>query len=406
MRKLRAILVFPVVIVFVLQRPAVLGGETPPPGISKPVDEQATAETRALFFNLHHLAPDKILFGHQNDTLFGVGWAGDPDRSDLKTACGKLPAVYGWDAGLAGKQASGDGEDLLPIRIREAYARGGVNTLSWHMGNPLTGKNFYDRTPAAQAILPGGKANLAYQRELDRFAAFVRDLRDKNGVPIPIIFRPFHEHTGSWFWWGRGNCSEQEYVALWRFTVTYLRDEKHLHNLLYAYSPAKNLTGREEDYLWGYPGDENVDVLGYDHYCQDVTEALPGLRIVMRLAHERGKIPAFTETGVPKGMSQAKPGNYYTERLLNPLKNDPLAKGIAYVMLWQNQNENHYWIPYGDHTLLADFKVMASDPFFVFEDGLENLYTDKPGGKSVEQQPRDFNSSTRSLETGEMPARP
>ncbi len=71
---------------------------------------------------------------------------------------------------------------------------------------------------------------------------------------LPIIFRPFHG----------ANVTVDEYVQLWRFTVDYLRDEKGLHNLLFAYST--DVFTDEEDYLELYPGHEYVDVLGYDDY--------------------------------------------------------------------------------------------------------------------------------------------
>lgn len=46
------------------------------------------------------------------------------------------------------------------------------------------------------------------------------------GELIPVIFRPYHEHNGDWFWWGKGVNSEEDYIKLWQFTVEYLRDEK------------------------------------------------------------------------------------------------------------------------------------------------------------------------------------
>jgi mannan endo-1,4-beta-mannosidase len=341
------------------------------------VDSKATKETRALYLGLSQMAKTRILFGHQNSTLYGVGWKADndPTRSDVKTACGYLPAVYGWDMNTMGKIKSGKGQGLLPVRIREAYGRGGINTVSWHMWNPVTGKNFYDTTRAVGAILPGGSRHGQYKKELDRVAAFFRSLKDESGAPIPIIFRPFHEHTGKWFWWGKENCTAEGYAKLWRFTVEYLRDEKELHNVLYAYSPAKNPKGQEKEYLWGYPGDTYVDILGYDHYCQDVTEALPGLRLVVRLARDRGKVPAFTETGVPKGLAQAKSGSYYTARLLKPLKQDNSAREVAYVLLWQNSSRERFWIPYEGHKLAEDFRSFAADPLMAFEKDLGEIYS-------------------------------
>lgn len=352
-----------------------LGAEDWPPAIPRLVDSKATPQTRAMYLHLQQaVKAGRILIGHQNSTLFGVGWRGDAQRSDFKAACGKMPAVYGWDMNTRGKVLSADGEDLLPLRIREAYDRGGISTLSMHLGNPVTGRNFYDTTPAVPAIIPGGEKHQAYRDELDRFASFVGSLRGSDGALIPFIFRPFHEHNKSWFWWGRGNCTPEEFVALWRFTVTYLRDQKGLHNLLYAYSPDSLPGNRKADYLWGYPGDDFVDVLGYDHYCQDVAEALSGLRIIVALAEERGKLPAFTETGVPDGLAKARPGKYFTERLLKPLKEDASARRVAYVMLWQNRVSERYWVPLEGDPLLPDFRAFVADPAIALEEDLPHLF--------------------------------
>ncbi len=342
----------------------------------KPNDDKASPETKFLYNNLGNLAKDKILFGHQDTTLRGIGWrGGDGVKSDVKSATGKLPAVYGWDLNNFFSAKSQAKDELMISRIKQAYQRGGINTLSWHMFNPVTGKNFYDTTKAVTAILPGGKKHPVLTLQLDKFADFVRQLVDDQGIAIPLIFRPYHEHTGSWFWWGKKHVSEEEYIALWRFTVNYLRDEQGLHNILYAYSPAKIISGSQEEYLWGYPGDDYIDILGYDHYTQDLTQALPALRTLVELAKARNKVPALTETGIPKGLSNAEPGNYFTERLLNPLKNDAIAQQIAYMMFWRNRDDEHFWIPTKDHKLFDDFTLMAKNPLFAFESDIPNIYS-------------------------------
>ena len=334
-----------------------------------PSDKESTPEARALYANLLASAGKKILFGHQNTTFYGVNWNSDPDplRSDVRSACGKLPAVYGWDFSNWDQYRTKEGESLMAVRIREAFERGGINTMSWHMWNPVTGKNFYDNTPAVYAILPGGEKHEKYKADLDQFAACISSLKDTNGTLIPIIFRPFHEHTADWAWWGKGHCSAEEYAKLWRFTVDYLRNQKGLHQLLYAYSPSRDAGKSEADYLYGYPGDGYVDIFGFDKYSQDVQEAFPGLRIAVRLAKERGKVAALTEFGVAKGLVNAKPGKYFTERLLKPLKEDPTVRGVAYLLTWRNGSPNQFWIPYEKGPLMSDFKEFAADPLIGFE---------------------------------------
>ena len=61
------------------------------------VDSLATPETVALFRNLQNISRTGVLFGHQDDTAYGVNWKAEPGRSDVKEVCGDYPAVYGWD---------------------------------------------------------------------------------------------------------------------------------------------------------------------------------------------------------------------------------------------------------------------------------------------------------------------
>ncbi len=118
-----------------------------------------------------------------------------------------------------------------------------------------------------------------------------------------MIFRIFHELNGSWFWWGGKNCEPDELKQLWRFTVSYLRDEKKVHNLLFAYNTDRFAT--KEAYLERYPGDEWVDIIGFDIYQRgDSTKNEPfiketdqSLTILESIASEKNKIPALTEFG-------------------------------------------------------------------------------------------------------------
>lgn len=129
---------------------------------------------------------------------------------------------------------------------------------------------------------------------------FFAGLKAADGTLAPVLFRPFHEHTGSGFWWGEAQCTPDEYRALWRFTVEYLRDVKRVHNLLYVYSP--DLYRDAEHYMERYPGDEWVDVLGLDAYHrQQDWDFLSGgermLSTLQRLGREHGKPTASPRPG-------------------------------------------------------------------------------------------------------------
>jgi mannan endo-1,4-beta-mannosidase len=321
------------------------------------------------------------MFGHQDALAYGVKWKVEEGRSDVKDVAGSHPAVFGWELGdlELGTAENLDDVDFENMKrwIKQGYEAGGVITISWHMNNPVSGGNAWDTTRAVYAILPGGEKHELYRTWLDAFAEFDGDLQTSLGRPIPIIFRPFHEHSGSWFWWGGANVTADEYVELWRFTVDYLRGEKGLHNLLYAYST--DVFSDEADYLEHYPGHEYVDILGYDDYqALRADESVPlmttRLATLVAMAEESGKVAALTETGL-EGVSVP---NWWTGRLLKAIESDSLSRRISYALVWRNANEvdipGHHYGPYAGHPSAPDFVQFAADPFVLLLDELPDLY--------------------------------
>jgi mannan endo-1,4-beta-mannosidase len=195
---------------------------------------------------------------------------------------------------------------------------------------------------------------------------------------VPVVFRPFHETSGGWFWWGARHATPEQYRQLWRFTVEYLRDRKGVHNLLWAYST--DVFDTPEAYLERYPGDAYVDVLGFDDYQSVRTPATRAvftrrLRDVVELAEARGKVPALTETGV-----EAIPDStWWTGTLLAGIKDDAIGRRIAWVLVWRNatferEHRHHFFAPYPGQASVADFKRFRADPLVRFEDDLPDLY--------------------------------
>ena len=362
----------------------VAGCVTRSPSISEsagPCDPDATHQTRALFQNLKTLARESVLFGHQDALAYGVNWKVEEGRSDVKDVAGSHPAVFGWELGdlELGKPENLDGVDFENMKswIRQGYEAGGVITISWHMNNPVSGGNAWDTTRAVYAILPGGEKHEVYRSWLDTFAEFAEDLRSGDGQLIPIIFRPFHEHTGSWFWWGGENVSDDEYVELWRFTADYLRNEKELHNLLWAYST--DVFTDEACYFEHYPGHEYVDILGYDDYrALTSDEGIPlmtrRLRMLVEIAEASGKLPALTETDL-EGVGDP---DWWTGRLLRAIRANSVSRRISYALVWRNANRadipGHHFGPYAGHPSAPDFARFAEDPFVLMLDGLPDLY--------------------------------
>lgn len=330
-----------------------------------PIDKKATKETINLYRNLKKIANKGFMFGHQDDLAYGVGWKHDTSansagRSDIKDVTGDYPAVYGWELGHLeiNKPFNLDSVPFNTMQelIRQGYDRGGVITISWHLNNPLTGKSAWDAKPGAVAsVLPGGAKNGLYKSWLDKVAAFMNGLKASEGEFIPVIFRPFHELNGNWFWWGGKNCSPDEFKKLWMFTVSYLRDEKKLHHLLYAYNTDR-YSSREE-YLEKYPGDGWLDVIGFDIYQRNSTNEKFIMDMGMMLstlegiAKEKNKIPALTEFG-----GNFSDTDWWTGTFLKAIG----QYKISYVLGWRNagkksNGEFEVYVPYRGHVSEKDF---------------------------------------------------
>lgn len=332
-------------------------------------------ETIALLQALKSLSGQYLLLGHQDATAYGVDWSAEPDKSDVKSTTGSYPAVYGWDLGHLeiGKSANLDNVsfNLMRTRIIEAYHRGGINTISWHATNPVNGKSTWDTTRhSVREILPNAQHHGTYNAYLDRLATFFKTLKTEDGTAIPIIFRPFHEHTGSWFWWGEAFCTPEEYKVLWQYTVEYLRDKKGLTNLLFAYS--SSTIKSKAHYLARYPGDSYVDIMGFDEYCMGDEAAYMkrmdnSLCILTEIANERDKVAAITETGY----EQIPNAHWFTQVLYPTIKAYP----VAWVLLWRNaiNRSNHYYAPYPTHPAADDFRKFHQLPAVWFEDELAPL---------------------------------
>jgi len=349
-----------------------------------PVDRNATTETKALYSNLKRIQKNHILVGHQDATLYGHTWAGDDNRSDIKDVCGSHPALIGFDFALITNKPSGmtaHRSELLLKRMIETYNRGAVITMCWHTDNPLNGETAWVDTTkvvvnTVKELIPGGKAHEAYKEKLKLIAQMAQNSRGAEGKLIPIIFRPFHEMEGSWFWWGRPHRTTGEFKSLWRFTVEYLRDTLGVHNFLYAFSTDCKFKTRE-DYLIDYPGDKYVDVLGMDEYwdfrpdgANNPLLAAEKVKIVSDLAQEKDKVAAMTETG----LESITDSTFFTKTLLPVLR----YKGskLAYVMLWRNDNhmKYHFYAPFPGHNSVPDFMKFYNEDYTLFENDMKGIF--------------------------------
>ena len=327
----------------------------------------------ALVLSLRQTVIDgKTLFGHQDDNVCGVGWraaSGDDfERSDVFDACGKRPALVEYELGGI---ESGDSLNICSCSfesIRQAaldhYSRGGVVSFIWSTGNLLTGGDVLDTDPGAvKAVLKGGSCHAQFMESLAAVADFLGSLKTPSGEPMPVIWRPYREHTAAWFWWGQDSCTPAEFAEMWRMTYRYLVRERGLKNLLWAYSPNVGVWNMA-DYLERYPGDGYVDIVGFDCYEKAertfendaqwygtleesddlyVTRLVDGLAIIFDVARANNKIPALTECG----FVGIKSPHWWQECLYDTIDMFPLA----YCVVGRNDADD----PEQFHTPYAGF---------------------------------------------------
>ena len=332
--------------------------------------ESAQTPADSLMDRLAGLVEEgKIMYGHQDDLMYGHSWKLEDDasefvQSDVYAVCGKYPAVYGMDLGgiELGWTHNLDKNDFDNMRAAAVahHERGGVVTFSWHPRNPLTGGDSWDVTSdqVVASILPGGEKHEYFMTWLSNAADFMESIKTADGQAVPLVWRPWHEHTGSWFWWGQNLCTTEQYKALWQMTYDYMVKDRGLTNLVWAYSPG---AGGLDAALFEerYPGDEIVDMVGFDCYqygdnASYVSDMKAALDITGKFAKDHGKLMAVTETGY-EGIKDAK---WWTSVLYEAVKDYP----VSYVLTWRNacDQPTHFYAPYPGHESAEDFKAFAA----------------------------------------------
>ena len=310
------------------------------------------------------------MFGHQDDPFYGLTWEWELDRSDILETVGDYPAVMGFDLGGIEMGNEKNLDDVPFTRIREElikhHERGGIVTISWHPRNPVTEGTAWDVSDnlVIHKILNVESVRAKFIQWIIRVGDFLATLKTEDGKKVPIIFRPWHENNGSWFWWGQNLCSDEDYRAFWNL----LQDEliaRGFDNLLWSFSP--NLDGgwNEERFLKRYPGNDRVALIGEDAYQwgteEDFVRALTkDLDFLQEFAEKNNKIFALTECGI-KNLPDA---TWWT-RVLKPIMD---KYPISYFHTWRNYKEE-FFAPDPNQKSAEDFKKLyeASNVLFLKE---------------------------------------
>ena len=300
------------------------------------------------------------MFGHQDDPFYGISWQWEQGRSDVLETCGDHPAVMGFDIGgiETGAEVNLDSVPFTLLReeLLAHVQRGGIATISWHPRNPLTGGTAWDVSDSTvvHSILPNGSHHKLFCQWMEHVATFLLSLRDDNGHALPVIFRPWHENNGSWFWWGKDLCTPEEYRRLWNMLQDYLLSAG-LKNLVWSYSP--NVAGfTHEKFLERYPGDDRIDIIGLDAYQQQNAEAdfirltNADLDVLCSYASTAQRLVALTECGF-----ENLPDSMWWTRVLLPIVE---RHELSYCLVWRNANAAHYFAPAPETKDASDFREM------------------------------------------------
>ena len=377
-------------------------------------NKKATKETLALASYLHSLSDaNQVMFGHQN-ALHKQVYSPAEGGSDVKENTGSYPGVVGLDT------LSLTGNEMSAATIEEAVQRcidmcvkaaseGSIITLSTHFPN-FTDKRFEPREGfytfkssdfpdsknlngnCAENILPGQEYNDRFTAYLDIIVDFAKGLQKEK---IPVIFRPFHENNGGWFWWG-SMVPESTYKALFRYTVDYLT-AAGVNNFLYTYSPNGPFVGVGK-YLERYPGDDYVDIIAFDYYDDYnkpnmayretyLNELRSSCEAVAKIAESKGKIPAISETG--SRVMRADGDNNGLAIMNNPMTghdwftevmNVASETGMPYYLLWANFFDTNCYVPYKrtettGHEMVNEFIDFYNEPNSIFANDT-NFYTE------------------------------
>lgn len=245
---------------------AVLGGGADRPS-TRPVTPNASPEAVALLEYLYSISGNKTLTGQHCNPLFGSIRLGS-----VQKATGRYPAVFGQDFGFS-EPGTWDGINFRQQIVDEAIRRsheGFIITLMWHAVRPTDDEpvEFHDSIQGKltdeqwrDLLTPGTRLNERWKSQVDVIAWHLVQLRNAH---VPVLWRPYHEMNGGWFWWGR-RTQDEGYRKLYRMLFDRLVNFHKLNNLIWVHN-CNELNDNVDSYRALYPGDDVVDVLATDVY--------------------------------------------------------------------------------------------------------------------------------------------
>ncbi len=240
-------------------------------------NQNADVNAKKLYDYINDVYGLAIITGQQEST-----WMGSPDyeMDYIFENTGKYPAIRGLDF------MNNDFDGVVKRSI-EWHEKGGIVTICWHTGVISSGyQESKDDAPDFDKLLTVGTDEYnAVIESWDKAAVALQELRDAG---VPVLWRPFHEFDGQWFWWGKGGSDN--FIKLWQMMYDRYTNEFELNNLIWVLG----YSGEVKD-GW-YPGNEFCDIIGSDTYDNSTHvkawEKLAALETGKPMTfHECGKVP-------------------------------------------------------------------------------------------------------------------
>lgn len=313
------------------------------------------------------------------------------------TASGKEMSIIGIDLADYGIQLESltdlQKDNYIKSLVKYAH-EGGIVTASSHFDNPAGTGGFVPGTKGAmrgwlgfedaweELLTDGTVLNTKFREELDLDAEFLLMLKRND---VPVLWRPFHEFNGGWFWWSptqtiynytvdengivtpgtkkaQKTLDSSYFIRLWQYVYDYYTDVYGLDNLLWVYSPN---AGNDALSASCYPGDDYVDMAGYDIYGSTEASAVSSYNVLKKVAPE--KLFAYTEYGVssrvPKGGNE-KTAKYAYDELIS--WRDRYGMKTAYILTWTTPWSFAYSDD-SDEIISKDYFYSKNDIFELFK---------------------------------------
>ncbi|MBQ2954040.1 MAG: beta-mannosidase [Clostridia bacterium] len=251
------------------------------------INPNATQEARQLMIFLCDNYGRNVISGQQCQ----AGAYGLDNQSIWRATGGTYPAVLGMDVGnySPSRARAGDQPTVTESAIEYWEKHGGIITLSWHWyADERYGAAFYtDSTTFSLAKAMNGQDPAGYQMLLDGIDTIAVQLLRLQDAGVPVLWRPLHEASGGWFWWGASG--PEPYLELYKLMYDRLTNHHGLNNLIWVWNG--------QDAAW-YPGDEYVDIIGEDIYPGEKVYTSQAARFIRALSYtDARKLIALTENG-------------------------------------------------------------------------------------------------------------